>query len=141
VLFDTPSTVVFSDGPMLASWIDTVVMVVSANQVSRGTEAQTRDLLRRAKANIIGVVVNRMASDNVDSCHFYASYYEGHGAPPAGDELQPAGVGEVGPTPKARTARPKSIAAPKAPSEEADQAVEPGGADANPEPTDNPFPE
>lgn len=141
VLFDTPSTVVFSDGPMLASWIDTVLMVVSANQVSRGTEAQTRDLLRRARANIIGVVVNRMASDNVDSCHFYASYYSGHGPAATGDELQPARVSEVGPAPKARTGRPKSIAAPRVPSEEADPAIKPGGTDANPEPNDNPFPE
>jgi len=75
VLFDTPSTVVFSDGPMLASWIDAVIMVVSANQTPRGTEVQTRDLLRRARANILGVVVNRMAQENVDSCYFYSQYY------------------------------------------------------------------
>jgi protein-tyrosine kinase len=75
VLFDTPSTVVFSDGPMLASWIDAVIMVVSANQAPRGTEVQTRDLLRRAKANILGVVVNRMQQDMVDSCFYYSHYY------------------------------------------------------------------
>lgn len=75
VLFDTPSTVVFSDGPMLASWIDAVLMVISANQVPRGTEARTRDLLKKANAHIIGVVVNRMSPDNVDSCYFYSHYY------------------------------------------------------------------
>ena len=75
VLFDTPSTIVFSDGPMLASWVDAVIMVVSANQAPRGTETQTRDLLRKAKANIIGVVVNRMQPDLVDSCYYYSHYY------------------------------------------------------------------
>lgn len=75
VLFDSPSTVVFSDGPMLASLVDAVIMVVSANLVPRGTETQTRDLLRRAKANIIGVVVNRLSPDNIDSCYFYSHYY------------------------------------------------------------------
>jgi capsular exopolysaccharide synthesis family protein len=75
VLFDTPSAIVFSDGPMLASWIDAVIMVVSANMVPRGTETQTRDLLRRAKANILGVVVNRLAPENIDSCYFYSHYY------------------------------------------------------------------
>lgn len=75
VLFDTPSAIVFSDAPMLASWIDAVIMVVSANQVPRGTETQTRDLLKRAKANILGVVVNKMAPENVDSCYFYSHYY------------------------------------------------------------------
>ena len=75
VLFDSPSAIVFSDGPMLASWIDAVIMVVSANMVPRGTEAQTRDLLRRAKANILGVVVNRLSPENIDSCYFYSHYY------------------------------------------------------------------
>ncbi|MEN6355786.1 MAG: polysaccharide biosynthesis tyrosine autokinase [Armatimonadota bacterium] len=75
VLFDTPSAIVFSDGPMLASWVDAVVMVVSANMVPRGTETQTRDLLRRAKANILGVVVNKLAPENIDSCYFYSHYY------------------------------------------------------------------
>ncbi|MCL5104861.1 MAG: polysaccharide biosynthesis tyrosine autokinase [Armatimonadetes bacterium] len=75
VLFDTPSTIVFSDGPMLASWIDAVVMVVSANQAPRGTEVVTRDLLRRAKANILGVVVNKMSPESVDSCFYYSHYY------------------------------------------------------------------
>jgi capsular exopolysaccharide synthesis family protein len=75
VLFDTPSTIVFSDGPMLASWIDAVIMVVSANQKPRGTETVTRDLLRRANANILGVVVNRMRKEAVDSCYYYEHYY------------------------------------------------------------------
>ena len=75
VLFDTPSTIVFSDGPMLASWIDAVIMVISANQAPRGTEVQTRDLLRKARANILGVVVNRMSVEMVDSCRYYKHYY------------------------------------------------------------------
>ena len=75
VLFDSPSTIVFSDGPMLASWIDAVLMVVSANQVSRGTEVKCRELLKKAKANIIGVVVNKMNEDSVDSCFYYSHYY------------------------------------------------------------------
>ncbi len=75
VLFDSPSAIVFSDGPMLASWIDAVVMVVSANQVPRGTEVKCRELLKKAHANIIGVVVNNMAPENVDSCFYYSHYY------------------------------------------------------------------
>lgn len=75
VLFDTPSTLVFSDGPVLASWLDAVLFVMSADQVPRGTEHEALNLLRKAKANIIGVVVNRMSPDNVDNCYFYAHYY------------------------------------------------------------------
>jgi capsular exopolysaccharide synthesis family protein len=79
VLFDTPSAIVFSDGPMLANWIDSALMVVSANQVPRETEIQARDLLKKAQANIIGVAVNRMSPDNVDSIHFYSRYYADFG--------------------------------------------------------------
>ncbi|MGI6296576.1 MAG: polysaccharide biosynthesis tyrosine autokinase [Armatimonadota bacterium] len=87
VLFDTPSTIVFSDSPMLANWVDAVLMVVSANQVPRGTEVHTRDLLRKARANIIGVAVNRMPSDTVDSCHFYSRYYADFALPGSGGSI------------------------------------------------------
>ena len=75
VLFDTPSIVVFSDGAVLANWLDAVVFVMSADQIPRGSEHEALELLRRAKANILGVVVNRMSPDDVDNCHFYAEYY------------------------------------------------------------------
>lgn len=142
VLFDSPSTVVFSDGPMLASWIDAVLMVVSANQVPRGTEAQTRDLLRRAKANILGVVVNRMAPDNVDSCYFYSHYYADSAPKLDTAEALASGNGKkdgVKP-PDTTGAKPKAIPAPVIGSAKADEpdVVEP---DANVEEEDNPFPD
>ena len=55
------------------------MIVVSANQVPRETEIQARDLLKKAQANIIGVAVNRMSPDNVDSIHFYSRYYADFG--------------------------------------------------------------
>lgn len=113
VLFDTPSTVVFSDGPMLASWIDAVLMVVSANQAPRGTEVQTRDLLRRAKANIIGVVVNRMAPESVDSCYYYAHYYSGSVPRPNGSKALSSGESDEASdsSDKKLASRPKAIPA------------------------------
>ncbi|NLN79667.1 MAG: polysaccharide biosynthesis tyrosine autokinase [Armatimonadetes bacterium] len=87
VLFDTPSAVVFSDAPMLASRVDAALMVVSANQIPRETEVQARDLIKKAKANIIGVAINKMSADNIDSCHFYTKYYS--------DTTLPAGGGPI----------------------------------------------
>ena len=129
VLFDTPSTVVFSDGPMLASWIDAVMMVVSANQSPRGTEVQTRDLLRRAKANILGVVVNRMQPDAVDSCYFYSHYYEDSAPKEQGTAIGPprdSGNGNGHGSPK-----PISASSQKQP----DEVTAPVDGD------DNPFPD
>lgn len=131
VLFDSPSTVVFSDGPMLASWVDAVLMVVSANEVPRGTEAQTRDLLKKAKANIIGVVVNRLAPDNIDSCHFYAAYYSDSVPKPPTDELSSGnGSGEHGTGVDTGKPAPKAIPAPVMKSAKGDDAAD-----------DSPFPE
>ncbi|MCE5314990.1 MAG: polysaccharide biosynthesis tyrosine autokinase [Armatimonadota bacterium] len=124
VLFDTPSTIVFSDGPMLASWIDAVVMVVSANMVPRGTESQTRDLLRRAKANILGVVVNRLDPENIDSCHFYSHYYASSAVIPPDAALE-SGNGKNGR--KDKQALPDAAKEPAAAAKERDE--------------ENPFPD
>lgn len=130
VLFDTPSTVVFSDGPMLASWIDAVIMVVSANQAPRGTEAQTRDLLRRANANILGVVVNRMLHDAVDSCYYYSHYYSD--SVPGNHKVDAIGSGPDGNGSEPKAAAPKAIPAPTPEAEE---------AKAGAKDEDNPFPD
>jgi len=132
VMFDTPSTIVFSDGPMLASWIDAVIMVVAANQAPRGTETVTRDLLRRAKANILGVVVNRMSPENVDSCYYYSHYYSDAAIEPPrlgtgealGSEHQPSLDTTATP---ARKVKPKAIPA--------------AAARPDTQPDDNPFPD
>ena len=141
VLFDSPSTVVFSDGPMLASWVDAVLMVVSANEVPRGTEAQTRDLLRRAKANIIGVVVNRMASENIDSCHFYAAYYSDSGTPPSGADGLTSGGQAQDASAKAGRSAPKAIPAPVMESAKGGAKAEKASAEVMADGDDNPFPE
>jgi Mrp family chromosome partitioning ATPase len=75
VLFDAPSTIVFSDSQILASWLDAVLFVVSANQVPRDSEKLAIEKLRRAKANIIGSIVNKMPPDSVDSAYYYSHYY------------------------------------------------------------------
>ena len=133
VMFDTPSTIVFSDGPMLASWIDAVIMVVSANQAPRGTETLTRDLLRRAKANILGVVVNRMSPENVDSCYYYSHYYSDSvpGDTPMLDLPKTSGNGH-GPDSGANNA-PLRQSKPK--------AIPAASGQPNPEPDENPFPD
>ena len=75
VLFDTPSAVAFSDGAILSSLLDATLMVVRSSNVPRGSEDQVRTLLAKAKANIIGVVLNGVPADRVDSVHYHYNYY------------------------------------------------------------------
>lgn len=75
ILFDTPSAVAFSDASVMSSFVDGVLMVVRANSVSRGSELQVKQMLTKARANILGVVLNGMNPEHVDSVHYHYHYY------------------------------------------------------------------
>jgi len=75
VLVDVPSAIVFADAATVASIVDSVLVVVRANESPRGSEFQVKGLLDKANANILGVVLNDVPAEEVDSCHYYAHYY------------------------------------------------------------------
>jgi capsular exopolysaccharide synthesis family protein len=75
ILFDTPSAIAFSDSTILASFVDAVLVVVRANNVPRGSELQVKQMLIKARANILGVVLNGMSPEHVDSVHYHYHYY------------------------------------------------------------------
>jgi hypothetical protein len=75
VLFDSPSAVAFSDASVLASFVDAVLLVVRANNVPRGSELLVKQMLTRARANILGVVLNGVSPEHVDSVHYHYHYY------------------------------------------------------------------
>lgn len=91
VLFDTPSAVAFSDGAILSSLLDATLMVVRSSNVPRGSEDQVRTLLAKAKANIIGVVLNGVPADRVDSVHYHYNYYS---ALPSGQDTNNLSSGQ-----------------------------------------------
>lgn len=75
VLFDTPSAVVFADAATLASMVDGVLLVVRAHEAPSGSELQVKQLLNKTNARIVGVVLNDMPAQQVDSARFYSHYY------------------------------------------------------------------
>lgn len=75
VLFDTPSAIAFTDAAVLSQVADGVIMVVRAQEVPRGAELQVRDLLNKANANIMGVVLNDVQPEMVDSYYYHSHYY------------------------------------------------------------------
>jgi capsular exopolysaccharide synthesis family protein len=78
VLLDSPPVLAFSDGLVLSSLLDGVMLVVRAGDSSRGNELQAKIALERAGANILGVVVNGLSSQQVDNIYYHSHYY-GHG--------------------------------------------------------------
>ncbi len=75
VLFDTPSAIAFTDAVVLSRVVDGVILVVRAQTVPRGAELQVRNLLNKAKANILGVVLNDVQPEMVDSYYYHSHYY------------------------------------------------------------------
>jgi len=75
VLFDTPSAVVFADAATLATMLDGVLLVVRANEAPSGGEMQVKKLLNKTQARIVGVVLNDMPVQQVESARYYSSYY------------------------------------------------------------------
>lgn len=72
VLFDAPSILVVTDPLLLATNVDSVVLVVAANQARRETIARARKLMDTAHASMAGVVLNGL---EVSRRHYYYYYY------------------------------------------------------------------
>jgi len=75
VLIDTPSAIAFSDAAIIASMTDGALMVVRARQPLRGSQLQVTSLLNKARANVIGAVLNDVAPESVDTFYFHSHYY------------------------------------------------------------------
>jgi capsular exopolysaccharide synthesis family protein len=58
ILFDTPPVTAVTDAAVLATRVDGVLLVFQANRTRRESARQTRQILEKVKANIIGVVLN-----------------------------------------------------------------------------------
>jgi non-specific protein-tyrosine kinase len=58
VLFDTPPVTAVTDAAVLATRVDGVLLVFQAGKTRREPARQTRQILEKVKANIIGVVLN-----------------------------------------------------------------------------------
>ncbi|NIM04542.1 MAG: polysaccharide biosynthesis tyrosine autokinase [Armatimonadetes bacterium] len=76
VLIDTPPVLAFSESVTLSSLLDGAVLVVRVGDASRGNELQAKATLEKAGAKILGVVVNGLSPQHIDSFYFHAHYYQ-----------------------------------------------------------------
>lgn len=74
VILDAPPVIAVTDACVLAAKVDGVIMVIGAGIVRPEMAKQAKDLLVRAKGNIIGVVLNRV---EIEEEHSYYYYYYG----------------------------------------------------------------
>jgi succinoglycan biosynthesis transport protein ExoP len=87
VIYDTPPLSVAADASLLAAIVESVVLVVDARRTTRKVAAEAVAQLRRAHAEVIGVVVNRLDTPTTYSMSYYAPdparIMDAGGAPPA----------------------------------------------------------
>ncbi len=70
VLFDTPPVTAVTDAALLATRVDGVLLVFQAGKTRRDRARQTRQILEKVKAHIVGVVLN---DAHLDSGYGYYS--------------------------------------------------------------------
>jgi len=74
LLIDVPPAVAVTDACVLAARVDGVVIVLDSDAVRPDMAQKTRDLIRKAHGNILGVILNRV---EIEKEHSYYYYYYG----------------------------------------------------------------
>jgi polysaccharide biosynthesis transport protein len=87
IVIDTPPVLTVTDGVILAAEADATVLVMRAGQTSRQGLRRARNLLLRAKAKIVGLVINGIDLNSPDHYYYYgrskyhkyhSNYYSGY---------------------------------------------------------------
>lgn len=75
VVVDSPPIASFTDGVLIASMVDGVILVVHAGKSSRQIIRRSRMLLADVGARIFGVVLNNVNLRSQDNYYYYQTYY------------------------------------------------------------------
>ena len=86
VVVDSPPIASFTDGVLIASMVDGVILVVNAGKSSRQVVRRSRQILTDIGARIFGVVLNNVNLRTQDNYYYYQSYYHREGYRPADEQ-------------------------------------------------------
>ena len=75
IVVDSPPIASFTDGVLIASMVDGVILVVHSGKSSRQVVRRSRQLLQDVGAKIFGVVLNKVNLSSQDNFYYYQSYY------------------------------------------------------------------
>lgn len=75
VVVDSPPIASFTDGVLIASMVDGVILVVHSGKSSRQVVKRSRQLLQEIGAKVFGVVLNNVNLNTKDNYYYYQSYY------------------------------------------------------------------
>lgn len=75
VVIDSPPITSFTDGVLIASIVDGVILVVHSDRTSRQVVRRSRQMLTDIGARVFGVVLNNVKLNSKDNYYYYQSYY------------------------------------------------------------------
>lgn len=77
VVIDSPPVVSFTDGVIISSMVDGVLLVVHGGKSSRQLVHRSKKMLQEIGAKIFGVVLNKIEASHQDYYykHYYHKYY------------------------------------------------------------------
>jgi len=76
VIIDSPPITSFTDGVLIASLVEGVILVVHAGKSSRQVVRRSKQLLQEISAKVFGVVLNNVSLDDQNNnYYYYRSYY------------------------------------------------------------------
>lgn len=73
-IFDSPPAIVLTDAVVLSSKIERTIIVAEAGQVTREALNEAVRLIRNARGNILGIVLNKMRLSASDYYYYYYYY-------------------------------------------------------------------
>ncbi len=74
VVVDSPPITSFTDGVLIASLVDGVILVVHSGKSSRQVVRKAKQLLYDVRAKVLGVVLNNVNLNSQDNYYYYQSY-------------------------------------------------------------------
>jgi capsular exopolysaccharide synthesis family protein len=74
IIVDTPPVLAVTDAAVCARIADVVVLIARSEKTGRQSLVRTRDILKKVRANIAGVVVNDLSFNSVEYRQYYGHY-------------------------------------------------------------------
>ncbi len=86
VIFDSPPVLAAADAVILASQMDGTIMVVETGATKKGSARRTLQLLKQARATLLGIAYNKMRGGDGEGYYYYNYRYT---SPALGEERDP----------------------------------------------------
>ena len=78
VIFDSPPLLATSDAQVLASKVDGVLYVMQLGRVAKSSVARSFELLAQARADVLGIALNKIDARTTHSNDYGGYYYSGY---------------------------------------------------------------